>query len=158
MEMMRNALSLRFVIHVKFRKQWVIFLIASLCHSSMMLLDGPRRNITQKTNNLLVDRNMGVERSLLKKMVQLHSLASCGMKHLVTIMMLPPGSTMMELQVLFFPFLPRFSDKSQFLLALGPAIYQEVDVASWMRNYIVKRMVALSCVNFLMSFWLLTIS
>lgn len=72
----------------------------------MMLLDGPQRNITRKTNNLLVDRNMGVESSLLKKMVQLHNLALCGMKHLVTIMMLPPGSTMMDLQVLFFPFFP----------------------------------------------------
>ena len=66
---------------------------------SMMLLDGRQRNIIQMINNPLSSWSKIVEMFLLKKMVQLRSLALFGMKHLVITLMLLLDSTMMEIQV-----------------------------------------------------------
>ena len=65
----------------------------------MMLLDGRLKNIIQMTNSLLVGRIEETVTLQVKRMVQLHSLVLCGMKHLAIIMMLLLGSTMMETQV-----------------------------------------------------------
>ena len=65
----------------------------------MMLLDGLLKNIIQMTNSLLVGRIEEMVTLQVKRMVQLHSLVLCGMKHLAIIMMLLLGSTTMEIQV-----------------------------------------------------------
>lgn len=64
----------------------------------MILLVGHQKNIIQMTYNLLVGKSKLV-RLQFRKMLRLHSLALCGMKHLVIIMMLLLGSIMMEIQV-----------------------------------------------------------
>uniref|UniRef100_A0A6N2LEC1 RNA-binding protein n=1 Tax=Salix viminalis TaxID=40686 RepID=A0A6N2LEC1_SALVM len=66
--------------------------------SHMMLLDGHLRNITQMTNNLSVGRSKLVGRFQLRRMILLHNLLLCGMKHLVITMMLLLASILMEIQ------------------------------------------------------------
>lgn len=61
----------------------------------MMLLDGPRKSITQMKNNLME----------IKRTLQPHNLVLFGMKHLDITMMLLLGSIMMETQVPFNCFL-----------------------------------------------------
>lgn len=65
----------------------------------MMQLDGHQKNIMQMISNPLVGRSRVVEWLQAQRMLLLHNLALCGMKHLATIMMLLLGSTMMEIQV-----------------------------------------------------------
>jgi hypothetical protein len=65
----------------------------------MTLLAGHLRNITQMKNNLSVGRSKLVGRLQSKRMVLLHNLLLCGMKHLVITMMLLLASTLMEIQV-----------------------------------------------------------
>lgn len=66
----------------------------------MMLLDGHQKNTILMTNTLLEGKGQVVRR-LNRKRVWLRGLVLSGMKHLVIIMMLLLGSTMMEIQVLF---------------------------------------------------------
>lgn len=68
-------------------------------HPSMMLLDGRLKNIIQMTNSPPVGRIEEMVSLVVKRMVQVHSLVLCGMKHLAIIMMLLLGSIMMEIQV-----------------------------------------------------------
>lgn len=64
----------------------------------MMLLAGLQKNIIQMTNNLLAGKSNPV-RLQFRAILQLHSLASCGMKHLAIITTLLLGFIMMEIQV-----------------------------------------------------------
>lgn len=78
---------------------WGTLCVIILVFFSMMLLDGHQRNTTRTTNNPMVARVKEARRWQFKLTILLPNLALCGMKHLVTIMMLLLGSTMMEIQV-----------------------------------------------------------
>lgn len=64
----------------------------------MMLLVGHRKNIIQRTTNLVVVMSR-VDMLQDKQILQLHNLVSCGMKPLVITMILLLVSIMMEIQV-----------------------------------------------------------